>query len=100
MSPRVAFSFLFWTPELTDAHLPLVDELAEMGYDGVELPIVTTPDAVLERFAARCDALGLGRTAVGFATPDANPIDPDPAGRARAIAHLGTLCEKAARLGA
>lgn len=97
---QIGFSFLMWTPELREEHLPLLGVLKEMGYDGVELPVVATKDDVLVGFARACDDLDLGRTAVGFATPEANPVSCDSTVRTRARAHLSELVRKTALLGA
>ncbi|MCP3914323.1 MAG: sugar phosphate isomerase/epimerase [bacterium] len=97
---KLGFSTLFWSGALGTDLVPWFERLAEWGYDGVELPVVGAEDAELDRMRSALDALGLARTAVGFATSEANPISPDPAVRAAAQAHLLRLMDNARRLGA
>lgn len=97
---RLGFSFLYFTPHVLDAHHRWFQRLAAHGYDGAELPVVAATDAELAAMRRALTANGLAATAVGFATVDANPIDPDPAVRRAAVAHLGRLAEKAQALGA
>ncbi|MFT5289178.1 MAG: D-psicose/D-tagatose/L-ribulose 3-epimerase [Planctomycetota bacterium] len=99
-TPKIGMSFLMWTPEFREEHLPLLDQLRDMGFDGVELPLVDTSFEMLERAAMRCEELGLERTGVGFATAEADPISPDPLVRMKAVAHIEELCRKADVLGA
>ncbi len=99
-TPKIGMSFLMWTPEFREEHLALLDQLAQMGFDGVELPLVDTSFEMLERAARRCDELGLGRTGVGFATREADPISSDRAVREKAVGHIEELCRKADVLGA
>lgn len=97
---RLGFSTLLWSGDLGDELLPWFERLAEWGYDGVELPVAAADDADLDRARGALDELGLARTAVGFATPEANPVSPDPAVRRAAAAHLERLLDRAQRLGA
>ncbi|MEZ6016510.1 MAG: sugar phosphate isomerase/epimerase family protein [Planctomycetota bacterium] len=97
---RLGFSFLYFTPRVGDAHLPWLGRLRAHGYDGAELPVVDATDAELAAMRRALDAEGLAATAVGFAVADANPLDPDPAARRKAVAHLARLAEKSAALGA
>lgn len=95
---KLGFSTLYWSGAPGPELLPWFERLAAWGYDGVELPIVGVADATLDVLRRALDQLGLERTAVGFATREANPISPDPAVRAAARAHLARLVESAARL--
>jgi D-psicose/D-tagatose/L-ribulose 3-epimerase len=82
---KFGMNMLLWTTDVTDEHLPILESLKGMGYDGVELPIF---DMNVEKFAAlgkRLDQLGLERTAVTCRGPEDNPISPDPASRARGV---------------
>lgn len=96
----LGFSFLYFTPRVLAEHLPWIDRLARHGYDGAELPVVDATDAELDAMRGALDGAGLRATAVGFAVPGANPVDPDAAVRDAAVEHLVRLAERAARLGA
>jgi D-psicose/D-tagatose/L-ribulose 3-epimerase len=74
---KFGMNVLLWTGDLGDEHMPVLESLKKMGYDGVELPIF---DPNPEKFAAlgkRLDGLGLERTAVTIRTAQDNPASPD-----------------------
>ncbi|HEX6810837.1 MAG TPA: sugar phosphate isomerase/epimerase family protein [Planctomycetota bacterium] len=99
-TPPLGFSFLYFAPRLGEAHHRWFARLAHHGYAGAELPVVAATDAELGSMRRALDAEGLGATAVGFATAEANPIAAEPAIRRAAVDHLARLAEKAALLGA
>jgi D-psicose/D-tagatose/L-ribulose 3-epimerase len=78
-------NLLLWTAHVTDAHLPLCQELKAMGYDGVELPMFEFEPAHFERLGKQLDQLGLSRTAVTVRTGADNPISADPKVRAAGL---------------
>jgi D-psicose/D-tagatose/L-ribulose 3-epimerase len=78
-------NLLLWTAHVTDAQLPLCEELKAMGYDGVELPMFELEPAHYERLGKQLDDLGLARTAVTVRTGADNPISPDPKVRAAGL---------------
>lgn len=98
--PPLGFSFLYFGARTTAAHTPWFERLAHHGYQGAELPLAAASDAELRSLRTALQQAGLRATGVGFATPDANPIDADPAVRERAVQHLVLLAERAAILGA
>ncbi len=84
---KFGMNVLLWTDNLTEAHQPILEQLKEMGYDGVELPIF---DLNPDRFASVglwLDDLGLERTGVCCRGLDDNPISPDRKVRALGVAH-------------
>ena len=98
--PKLGFSFLYFAPHLGEAHCRWFGRLAHHGYAGAEVPVVMATSAELAMLRRALVTEGLAATAVGFATAAANPVDPDPAVRRSAVAHLAQLAEKAALLGA
>ncbi len=83
---RFGFNLLLWTDTLTDSMLPLLEELREIGFDAVEIPVFDLDN--LDNYAKwgkRMDELGLARTGTAVRGPDENPISPDPAVRRRGI---------------
>ncbi|MGQ9604765.1 MAG: sugar phosphate isomerase/epimerase family protein [Thermogutta sp.] len=83
---RFGMNLLMWTDTLNDACLPLLDEVKELGFDIVELPVFDLDnDANYRKWAKRMDELGLGRTATAIRGPEENPISPDPAVRRKGI---------------
>lgn len=86
---KTGMNLLLWTTEVTEEHDRLLDQIKEMGFDSVEVPIFNVADlAPYERLGKRLKSLGLGATAVTVMSPDANPISPDPAIRDAAVAYL------------
>ncbi len=84
---RIAMNLFLWTTDPTDeALLPLYGRLKQMGFDAIELPIFQTDTRKYQALARRLDDLGLLRTAVTARMADENPISPDPAMRAAAVA--------------
>ena len=84
---KYGMNLLLWTGDVQDEHLPVIEKLAAMGYDGVELPIFDYDTAKYAALGKRLDDLGLERTAVTIRTAADNPISPD--GKIRALA-VGT----------
>ena len=87
-------NLLLWTDKVTEAHDGLLEQIKEIGFDAVEVPIFDTADlGSYQRLGGRLKALGLTATAVTVMTPEANPISPDPAIRAKAVEHLDRVME-------
>lgn len=83
---RFGMNLLMWTDTLNDACLPLLDEVKEIGFDIVELPVFDLDnDANYRKWAKRMDELGLGRTATAIRGPEENPISADPTVRRKGI---------------
>lgn len=91
---KTGMNLLLWTDLVTEAHDGLLDQIKEMGFDAVEVPVFNTTDlAPYERLGQRLRGLGLSATAVTVMTPEANPISPDPAVRKAAVAHIDRVME-------
>lgn len=83
---RFGMNLLMWTDTLNEACLPLLDEVKEIGFDIVELPVFDLDNgANYRKWAKRMDELGLGRTATAIRGPEENPISADPAVRRKGI---------------
>jgi D-psicose/D-tagatose/L-ribulose 3-epimerase len=78
---RYGMSLLLWTDTLEDAVVPVLEQLKELGYDAVELPIFELDVPKYAAWGKRLDAIGLARTAATVRGPDQNPISPDAAVR-------------------
>lgn len=96
----LGMNLLLWTGSVTEEHFPLLANIKEWGFDGVELPFFSAEEATLKRVAQELDNLGLRRTAVCVCTPAANPIDPRPEGRCAALDHLRQRIDWSALSGA
>ncbi|QDV29278.1 D-tagatose 3-epimerase [Planctopirus ephydatiae] len=85
---KYGMNMLLWTSDVNEEHFPLLEQLKTIGYDGVELPIFDMDVARFERVGKELSRLELGRTAVTICTDTENPISPDAAIRAAALARL------------
>jgi len=97
---KLGMNLLLWTAGVTEAHFPLLGQLKDLGFDGVEVPLFDADEPGLRRLAAELDNLGLGRTAVTVSSGDTNPISPDPAIRRAALDALRRRLDWCALLGA
>jgi D-psicose/D-tagatose/L-ribulose 3-epimerase len=87
-------NLLLWTTHVTDQHDAILDQIKDLGFDAVEVPIFDTADlAPFTRLGKRIKALGLGTTAVTVMGAESNPISPDPKIRDAAVAHLDRVME-------
>lgn len=83
---RFGLNLLLWTDTLTDQMLPLLEDLRELGFDAVEIPVFDLDNIDnYVKWGKRMDELGLARTGTAVRGPDENPISPDPAVRRRGI---------------
>ncbi|MEZ5573188.1 MAG: sugar phosphate isomerase/epimerase family protein [Halioglobus sp.] len=100
MQVKIGMNMLLWGVEITPQHIPVFADLAAVGYDGVEIPLVGQSRGDLATMAAACDDLGLERTAVAFVGADVNPISTDAAVRIAAVDNLKKAIDDARLIGA
>ena len=82
---KYGMNLLLWTGNVGDEHLPLLEKLKAIGYDGVELPIFDYEVARYASLGKKLDDLGLERTAVTVRNAEDNPISGDSSVRARSV---------------
>ena len=83
---QFGMNLFLWTDDPTqEALLPLYQRLADMGFDGVELPIFEADPEAFARLGRRLDDMGLARTAVTVRGAEDDPISPDASVRAAAL---------------
>jgi D-psicose/D-tagatose/L-ribulose 3-epimerase len=81
---KYGMNLLLWTGEVTDAMMPVCEQLKAAGYDGVELPIFNL-DLDYAAIGKQLDSIGLARTAVTIRGEEDNPISPDASVRAKGV---------------
>ena len=96
---KYGMNLLLWTTDLQEAQHGLLDQMKNVGYDAVELPIFNLDVPNFQKIGARCEQLGLRRTAVTVSTPEANPISPDAAIRQAAVDRLKQVLDCCAAAG-
>ena len=82
---RFGMNLLMWTDTVNDQMLPLLDQLKEIGYDAVEIPVFDTDVDNYAKWGKRFDELGLSRTGAAVRGPDENMISPDSGVRRRGV---------------
>lgn len=76
---RYGMNLLLWTDDATrDEFMPTLEQLAKLGFDGVEIPVFNPEPVAYARLGKRLDDLGLARTGVTVRSAADCPISPDP----------------------
>jgi D-psicose/D-tagatose/L-ribulose 3-epimerase len=84
-----------------EEHRPLLQDIEDTGYDGVEVPVFEGEVGDFERIGAMLDDIGLERTAISAIGDDAlNPVSPDAEVRRAAVSHLKHVADCTAAVGA
>lgn len=96
---KTGMNLLLWTTHVTAELFPLFAKLKRVGFDGVEVPLFAGDAAHYRTVRRELDNNGLAATAVACATPEANPISPDPGLRQAAIDRMKWALEMTAVLG-
>jgi D-psicose/D-tagatose/L-ribulose 3-epimerase len=97
---KVGMNLLLWATHVTEEHYPELEKIKAAGFDGVEVPIFSGDDAHYQKLRKKLDELELKTSTVAVATPEANPISPDPAIRKAATERLKTIVRQSGILGA
>jgi D-psicose/D-tagatose/L-ribulose 3-epimerase len=94
-------NLLLWTYRPTMAeHAPLIKQIKEWGFDGVEFPVFAMGNDDIRQLAKLCDDLGLGRTAIlAYGADAANPLSKEPAQRQAAVDLLRKSIDQTRELG-
>jgi D-psicose/D-tagatose/L-ribulose 3-epimerase len=82
---RYGMNLLLWADTLSDEALPLLDEIKEIGFDAVELPVFEADVKKYAQWGKHLDGRGLGRTGVTVRGAEDNPMSPDPKVRRKGI---------------
>jgi len=97
---KYCMNLLLWTGSLSEDDLPTIQQLKEMGYDGVELPMFDAGDAgEYAKLGKQLDDLELGRTAVTILSAETNPISPEAAVREKGIEAVNAVLDSCAAVG-
>ncbi|MAG29605.1 MAG: isomerase [Deltaproteobacteria bacterium] len=98
---KVGMNLFLWTDDPCDERwLPLYERLKAMGFDGLELPVFDTNEEHFAVLGRRLDDLGLERTACTVRAPENDPISPDAAIRAEAVAESNRVVDCCEAVGA
>ncbi|MBA4850720.1 sugar phosphate isomerase/epimerase [Emticicia sp. BO119] len=78
---KFGMNLLLWGTEINESLFPVLEQIKELGFDGVEVPIFDTDPTHWYGWREKLDELELDRIAVTICGPDFNQISPDPAVR-------------------
>jgi D-psicose/D-tagatose/L-ribulose 3-epimerase len=83
---RFGMNLLMWTDTLSDEALPYLEELKEIGFDVIEVPVFDLDNMDnYTKWNKRFDELGLARTGTAIRGPEENMISADAAVRRQGI---------------
>ncbi len=98
---KLGVDLMLWTGSFNSrTDMKLIDKVARMGFDGVELPIFNPKTVNVKRTAQAIKDNGLGCTICTVLSPQQNLIDPSPKVRQAGVDHLTGVLEMGAALGA
>jgi D-psicose/D-tagatose/L-ribulose 3-epimerase len=97
---KYSMNLLLWGTSVDDSLFPVLDQIQEIGFEGVEVPIFDPNPDNWTSWRKKLDELGLYRVADTFCGGDANLISTDPKVRHNALEHLKRCIDCAAVLGA
>ena len=93
-------NMLLWTADATGENfLALFERLKKMGFDSVEIPVMTPDLKKYAELGRRLENMGLKRTAVTILTSETNLIGTDKKQREGGVAHLKAVAESCQALG-
>lgn len=97
---QVGINLLCLAGLIGEKQLGRIGQIRELGYDGVEIPVLTGDPDHYAWLGRKLDEMGLRRSSTSvIPDPDANPLSTDPQVRARGRAHLEWVMDCAEALG-
>ncbi len=98
-SVKIGFNMFLWGASSSVAQGPIFESLKAVGYDGVEIPLISGRLGDYRALAALLDDLGLGRTTVTVLPHGCNPLSANAEERQAGVAHLDWALDCSAALG-
>lgn len=96
---KYGVNFLLWSGDFTKESLPLIQKAADMGFDGVEIPIFEPDNVDVEATKDALGAAGMECTTCSILGDDRDLISDDPAIRENAKKYMKDCVEISAALG-
>ncbi|HOL96577.1 MAG TPA: sugar phosphate isomerase/epimerase family protein, partial [bacterium] len=99
---KIGMNLLLWEGSITEKHVGVLEDLAAMGYDGVEFPLFAFSRAQqtqCKKLRGHLDRLKLSCSVVTCVPNEANPISEDPAIRKASLEFLKKAIATAEILG-
>ncbi len=99
MNNKLGMNLLLWGTEIDESLFPVLEEIKNIGFDGVEIPIFNTDPEHWIGWRKKMDELGLSAVAVTINGPEHNQINSDPSMRKKTLDKNKMALECAAVLG-
>ncbi|MFQ5740367.1 MAG: sugar phosphate isomerase/epimerase family protein [Acidobacteriota bacterium] len=96
---KIGMNTLLWTTQVTEKHFPLLEELKQAGFDGVEIYVGQDDPHHYQEINRELLNLGLECTTVIAVDGETNPISPDSRVRRAAVERLKRAIEMSNILG-
>ena len=96
---KVGFNMFLWGASSSTAQEPIFEALKEVGYDGVEIPVISGPLDEYRALGGLLDDIGLERTTVTVLPHGCNPLSDSADERRRGVAHLDWVLDCSVALG-
>lgn len=97
---KLGIHAMAWTPHWSDDSLPLIDRVAELGLDFIEIPLMGIDDVHPGPIRARLDAVGIDVVTSTVLGESTDITSSDPAVRAAGLAYLRRCVDVTAEVGA
>jgi len=97
---KIGVNLLLWCGGFSDENIPLIERVAALGYDGVELPVFAPQNVTANSVKKALDNTGMGCNICSVMPPDSSVIAPDAEARQRGVDYLKTMVELAEGIGA
>jgi D-psicose/D-tagatose/L-ribulose 3-epimerase len=99
MNNKIGMNLLLWGTEINESLFPVLEEIAAIGFTGVEVPIFDTQPERWRNWRKKLDELRLDCVAVTINGPGHSLISSDPAERKKTIEQNKAAIDCAAVLG-
>ena len=96
---KVGMNLLLWTGHVTGEHYPVLERLARVGFDGVEVPVFEGSEAHYRELGAEIRRQGMRCSTITVCPADASAISADAALRAKALDRLKWVLDRTAAVG-
>lgn len=97
---KIGMNLLLWTTDVNEHLYPIIEELKETGFDGIEVPIGDEGSQRYRELGRKLKELELGCTCVTSIFEDGNPASADPSVRAKALDQVKWRIDMGKELGA
>ena len=91
---------LLWTNHVTEAHLPTIRKIKDVGYDGIEIPLGEGDLKHYSSLGKQISSLRLKTSCVTSLLEDSNIASPDASTRKAGLDHIKWAIDMAAALDA